>query len=124
MIELFYFDQSGFGLTPTVPYAWQPHCQTLAIPSAPGPRLNVLGFISPDNRSWFRTVTGQVSSATVIAALDAFAAQTAPAGKLRLVILDNASIHCSRAFEARVTDWLRQGVGLHWLPPYSPSDYP
>lgn len=121
VIELFYFDQSGFALTPAIPYAWQPLGQTLAIPSAASPRLNVLGLISPTNQSHFRTVTGAVTSATVIAVLDAFAAQTARAKKLRVVVLDNASIHTSRAFQARVMDWFRQGVGLHWLPPYSPE---
>ena len=121
VIELFYFDQSGFALTPAIPYAWQRRGKTLALPSAASPRVNVLGFMSPTNQSHFRTVTGAVTSATVIAVLDAFAAQTARAGKLRLVVLDNASIHTSRAFQARVLDRFRQGVGLHGLPPYSPE---
>ena len=118
---MFYFDQTGFNLTPSIPYAWQPRGRTLALPSAASPRANVLGFLSPTNQSQFHTVIGRVTSATVIAALDAFAAQTARAGKLRLVVLDNAPIHTSRAFQARVTDWFRQGVGLHWLPPYCPE---
>ena len=66
-------------------------------------------------------MTGRVTSATVIAALDAFAAQTARAGQRRLVVLDNAPIHTSHAFQARILDWFRQGVALHWLPPYSPE---
>lgn len=121
VIELFYFDQSGFSLTPVVPYAWQRQGQTHAIPSAPSARLNVLGLISPTNQSYFQTVTGTITSATVIAVLDAFAAQTAQAKKLRLVVLDNAPIHTSHAFQARINDWFRQGVALHWLPPYSPE---
>jgi hypothetical protein len=124
VIELFYFDQSGFALTPAIPYAWQRRGKTLALPSAASPRVNVLGFMSPTNQSHFRTVTGAVTSATVIAVLDAFAAQTARAGKLRLVVLDNASIHTSRAFQARVTDWFRQGtpcIGCHPTVPNSTS---
>lgn len=118
---MFYFDQSGFSLMPVVPYAWQRRGQTRAIPSAPSPRLNVLGLLSPTHQSYFQTVTGTVTSATVIAVLDAFAAQTAQAKKLRLVVLDNAPIHTSGAFQARISDWFRQGVALHWLPPYSPE---
>lgn len=30
-------------------------------------------------------------------------------------------LHTSRAVQARVMDWFRQGVALHWLPPYSPE---
>lgn len=78
-----YFDPSRFSLTPAIPYAWRPWGQTLAIPSAASPRLNILGFMSPAHQSHFQTVTGTVTSATMIAALDAFAAQTARAGKLR-----------------------------------------
>ena len=89
---MFYFDQTGFNLTPSIPYAWQPRGRTLALPSAASPRANVLGFLSPTNQSQFQTVIGRVTSAT------AFAAQTARAGTLRLVVLDNASIHTSRAF--------------------------
>lgn len=118
---MFYFDQSGFTLMPVVPYAWQARGQTLTIPSTPSPRLNVVGLISPAHQSYFQTVTGAVTSATAITVLDAFAAQTAQAKKLRLVVLDNAPIHTSRAFQARVMDWFRQGVALHWLPPYSPE---
>jgi hypothetical protein len=124
VIELFYFDQSGFSLTPVVPYAWQARGQTLAIPSAASARLNVLGFLSPTNQRHFRTVTGAVTSATVIAVLDAFAAQTAQAKKLRLVVLDNDPIHTRHAFQARVTDWFRQGtpcIGCHPTAPNSTS---
>ncbi|MBK8507286.1 MAG: IS630 family transposase [Candidatus Competibacteraceae bacterium] len=121
IIDLFYFDQSGFTLTPCIPYAWQGRGKPLTLPSAASPRVNVLGFTSPTHQSHFQTVIGRVTSATVIAALDAFAAQTARAGKLRLVVLDNAPIHTSQAFQDRMVDWLRQGVGFHWLPPYSPE---
>lgn len=120
-IELFYFDQSGFNLTPVVPYAWRPRGRTLALPSAASRRLTVLGLISPTNQSHFQTVAGTVTSATDIAVLDAFAAQTAQTKTLRLVVPDNAPIHTSRAFQARINDWFRQGVGLHWPPPHSPE---
>ena len=50
-IDLFYFDESGFSLTPTVPYAYQPLGKTLEIPASPSrKRLKVLGFYSLDNR--------------------------------------------------------------------------
>lgn len=119
IIELFYFDQSGFTLTPMVPYAWQLPGQTRAIPGADRFRLNVLGLISPTNQSYFQTVTGSVTTATVMVVLDAFAAQTARDKQLSLVVLDNAPIYTSRTLQARINDWFRQGVALHWLPPYS-----
>lgn len=105
---MFYFDQSGFTLMPVVPYAWQARGQTLTIPSTPSPRLNVVGLISPAHQSYFQTVTGAVTSATAIAVLDAFAAQTAQAKKLRLVVLDNAPHPHPPRFP---------GAGDGWVPP-------
>ena len=119
-VKVFYFDESGFTLTPAVPYAWQPLGQTLSIPSASGPRLNVLGFLNKANEAFFYPVEGRVSSAEVIAAFEAFAAQPQD-DTLRLVILDNAPIHHSHAFQARTEHWLAQGLIVHYLPPYSPE---
>jgi len=44
-IELYYFDGSGFSLTPVVPYAWQAPGQRLELDSARSPQINVLGFL-------------------------------------------------------------------------------
>src|SRR4029453_7160368 len=45
--DLWYFDGSGFCLTPCVPYAWQPRGSVIEIPTAMhNHRLNVLGFLT------------------------------------------------------------------------------
>ena len=46
IIDLRYFDESGFCLIPYVPYAWQENGETIAIESTPSTRLNVLGFMN------------------------------------------------------------------------------
>ena len=51
-------------------------------------------------------------SAEVIAAFDAFAAQTQQA-MLRRVIVDNAPMPHSHAFQTRLDQWLAQGVAVH-----------
>lgn len=119
-VEVFYFDEAGFNLTPVVPYAWQESGQTRALPSASSQRINVLGFINKANQSFFHSVIGRVSSTEVIAAFDAFAAQ-GQSDKLRLVVLDNAPIHRSHAFQDRIDRWLAQGLVVHFLPAYSPE---
>ena len=48
LINLTYFDQSGFTLEPCVPYAWQPINETIEVPSSKSKRLNVLGFVDRD----------------------------------------------------------------------------
>ena len=44
---VFYGDESGFCLSPVVPYLWQPKGKTVGLPAkAHSRRLNVLGFLS------------------------------------------------------------------------------
>jgi len=48
-IDLYYLDEAGFCLTPSVPYEWQPVGETVGIPSKHGRRLNVLGIMNRPN---------------------------------------------------------------------------
>lgn len=126
MIQLVYFDESGFSLTPVVPYGWQPIGTTFSIPCHHSPRLNVLGFMSRRNDFFYHAVQGSVTTQTVIAAFDDFAAQYYETtfkhtGKLCFVVLDNASMHRSKAFEAKREDWLLKGICPRFIPPYCPE---
>jgi hypothetical protein len=124
-INLYYFDESGFSTTSSVPYAWQPKGQTGEIPCFHSKRLNVLGFISRDNQSFFHAVEGCVKTQQVIEAFDLFTSRYADEYALHkkpcIIILDNASIHTSDAFLAQRDNWAARGVGLHYLPTYSPE---
>jgi len=86
----------------------------------PTRRLNVLGFLSRDNRAFFSTVVGTVDSLAIIKALDGFAAWRGNA-KPCVVVLDNATWHTSQAIRDRVADWAGHGIVLHYLPTYSPE---
>ena len=46
IIDLRYFDESGFCLGPDVPYAWQQSGHTISLERTQSKRLNVLGFMS------------------------------------------------------------------------------
>ena len=47
---LWYFDGTGFCLTPCIPYAWQPIGHTIELPvSSHNQRVNVLGFLKRNN---------------------------------------------------------------------------
>ena len=67
-----------------------------------------------------------MNAETVIAAFDKFAEDYAYSEfnrteKLCVVVLDNASMHRSKAFLDKVDDWLLKGILLHFIPPYSPE---
>jgi transposase len=120
-IDLIYFDESGFNLTPQVPYAWQSKGRegTLRIPSSHSKRMNVLGFLH--TRTLKLTsflVEHSVNSSTVISLMDQFCSQI---DKKTVVVIDNAPIHTSRAFNEKVDEWKESGLELFFLPTYSPE---
>jgi hypothetical protein len=123
--NIYFFDESGASLTPSIPYAWQEIGKTRELPSKRSKRLNILGFINRKNEGQFHFVEESVNSGHVIEAFDAFAARYAEeyaATKVPcLVVLDNAPTHHSGAFKAKIDDWIAQGVCLHYLPTYSPE---
>ena len=116
--DLIYFDETGFTLTPCIPYAWQAPDQTVTLPSTPSPRVNVLGFLNlrGDFQSYLTQST--VNAEFVIAGFDAYCARLT---KPCLIVLDNASMHRSAALAAKLKEWTARGMHLLFLPPYSPE---
>jgi transposase len=118
LIDLFYFDESGFCLVPYMPYAWQEEDHPIAIESSRSKRLNVLGFMNRKNELQAHSIEGYVNSDIVIDCIDQFC-QTVT--KWTVIVMDNASIHKSNDFEAQQEAWKKQNVELFFLPPYSPE---
>jgi transposase len=116
-IELWSFDESGFDLQPSVPYAWQPVGKTIEVPSNRSKRLNVLGFLTPDNDlESFCFEGGTVDTDVVVACFDKFAARKT--SKPRIVIIDNASTHTNAEFVIHLKRWEKKGVIVRSLPTY------
>jgi hypothetical protein len=117
--DLYYCDEAGFSLTPSVPYAWQPIGQRLEIDSSRSPQLNVFGFLRHDGEHFAPYIAqGSLDSSAVIACVDHFC------GSLRkptTVVIDNSPLHTSSAFQSRIPDWESQGLYFWFLPPYCPE---
>jgi|TARA_B110000263_G_C15238051_1_gene477973 transposase len=118
VLDLVYFDEAGFSLDPCVPYAWQPIGETLEIPASKGKRLNVLGFLNTDNDFTPFCIESSVTTDIVIGCFDLFSETIA--GKT-VVIMDNAPIHTSQAFQEKIPLWEKKGLSLQFLPGYSPE---
>ena len=118
IIDLRYLDESGFCLTPYVPYAWQEKDQTLAIATSKSQRLNVLGFLNTDNQLWAYTFTASITSDVVIACISEFCSQLS---QPTVLVIDNATIHTSEAFLQQIPTWQEKGLSLFYLPKYSPQ---
>jgi transposase len=118
-IELYYFDEAGFSLTPSVPYGWQNIGENVELPSAYSPRINVTGLLNPTKQelvSW--TFQGIIDSDVVISVFDDFAQNLT---KKTWIILDNAPFHCSEKIMEKIEYWGKNNLFLYYLPPYSPQ---
>lgn len=118
-IELWFFDESGFSGQSSVPYAWQPIGHTIEVPSHQTKRLNVLGFLTPDNQFESWCFEGSVNTDVVIAVFDEFTNRNS--STKRVVIIDNAPIHTSYDFIANLDEWEKKGVFIKTLPTYCPE---
>ena len=118
IIDLRYFDESGFCLVPDVPYAWQESGDTISLESTQSKRLNVLGFMNKRNELEAYTFEGTVDGDVVIRCMDEFC--TTLQGPT-IVVMDNASIHTHATFQEQIPRWERQGLEIFYLPEYSPQ---
>ena len=119
LIDLVYFDGSGFNLWAKVVYAWQKKGERLCIPVTRGKSNNVLGFM------WHRcqkfesfVFEGTIDSNVVIGCFDRIARNLA---KETWVVIDNAPIHRSEEFEEKLEEWAELGLQIYYLPTYCPS---
>lgn len=106
--DLFYFDEAGFSLTPSVPYGWQPIGERIEIPSSKSSQLNVLGFLDDRGERFDPYVfQGGIDAEVVIACMDSFSKKlTRPT----TVVIDNAPVHTSAAFQAMIPEWERRNL--------------
>jgi len=117
-IALYYFDESGFALDPTIPYAWQEPKSVIELPARKDGRINVLGFMNRQNDLHPFMFEGSIHTGVVIACFDTFCHTLT---KKTVVVIDNASIHTSDEFEDRLPYWKKKGLIIKYLPPYAPE---
>jgi transposase len=105
-IALYYFDEAGFALDPSIPYAWQEPGTVIELPAMKYGRINVLGFMNRKNDLHTYMFDQSIHTGVVIACFDAFCKTIK---QKTVVMLDNASIHTSEEFEDRIPHWKQQG---------------
>jgi transposase len=117
IIKLYFGDESGFSLTPGVPYGWIKKGEYACILSQRSARVNVFGLLSTDHDLHTYQNSGSLNAQFIIESLDNFARRMI---KPTVLVLDNASIHSCQLFKARREEWEQKGLYLFFLPKYSP----
>lgn len=117
-IDLYYFDESGFSLTPCVPYAWQPLGETIELNSQRSRQLNVLGLMRHSGELKSFVFEGTIDSAVVCACFDEWVKEI---DKKTYVLVDNAPMHRSEEFAAKMKAWRKQNLVIIFNAPYAPE---
>ena len=119
LIDLVYFDGTGFNLWAKVVYAWQKRGERITLPVMKGKSQNVLGFM------WHRcqrfesfVFEGAIDSHVVIGCFDLLAENIE---QETVIVIDNAPVHRSQEFEEKLEVWAARGLQIYYLPPYCPS---
>ena len=122
--QVLYGDESGFCLSPVVPYLWQPKTKkgekgkTIGLPTkAHTRRLNVLGFLSRKSRLHCFPAQERITAQFVADSIDALVPNLS---EPTVLVLDNATVHRSKIVQAKRKEWKKQGLRLLFLPPYCP----
>ena len=117
LIDLYYGDESGISLQPSVPYGWQFANEEVSGPSENGSAINCFGLFTRSNRAWTATSEKAIDAAFVVEQLERFSFSLS---KLTVVVLDNARIHTGRKMRERIAGWQSRGLFVFYLPTYSP----
>ena len=116
-LQIYYGDESGFSLEPSIAYGWQPAAEYIKIVPVKSKRLNVFGLLSKENQLQAYSSEQAMDAALISAFLDDFAGQLK---QKTVVVLDNATIHHSQEFEDKIKHWQKQDLYIFYLPAYSP----
>lgn len=121
--EVWYYDEAGFTLTASVPYAWQPIGETIELDSRGNQRKrqNVVGFLRWDGADFYALgFEGTIDNHLVAGSFRAFA-EAKKSKKPKLIILDNAPAHRGDEFEEELEELEKLGIFVLFLPSYSPE---
>lgn len=116
-LDLYFADESGFNMVGYVPYGWQPKGEYLEITPSKTRGLQVFGLMNLDNALESYSCVGSMNSKMVIAFLDDFHKKIK---QPTVVVIDNAPIHHSKVFKAKVEEWKKDDLYIFYLPKYSP----
>lgn len=117
-IDLYFGDESHFGLTPNVPYAWQHKDHQILLPCRKSKRLTVFGLMTIDSKIQHYAIEGSLNTIDLVHYIDGFCKTI---NKRTIIVLDNAPIHRSKLFKSKIREWEKQDLYIFFLPPYSPE---
>lgn len=116
-LKVYFADESGFCLNPSVPYGWQPCGKYNCIVPQKSDRRNVFGLLSRDNDFEGYDTCKTFNAELLAACIDDFSAKIT---QKTVVVIDNASFHHADAIHNKIQEWQEKDLYIWFLPKYSP----
>lgn len=117
LVDIYFADEVGFSLTPSIPYCWSKIGKQKPIPTKKYLAYNVFGLMSPEQKLITYLTEKTINSEFIIQSLDDF---TKSLTKVTVIVLDNAPWHKSKYVQTKIEEWEQKGLFLLYLPTYSP----
>lgn len=117
-IQLYFTDETGFKLTPSIPYGWIPEKEQWTIRSAKDHACNLFGLLSRTGSLKVYSTAQSINSNFIIECIDEIAEQIQIP---TVLVMDNAPWHKSEAVRNKQEQWSQKGLYLFYLPTYSPQ---
>ncbi|AFZ54922.1 MAG: hypothetical protein Kow0091_25690 [Geminocystis sp.] len=119
-IDLLYGDESGFCCWSEATYSYY-FCgeqKRQEQTKKRGKRLSIMGIWQPLAEFFYGLVVGSLKSEEFIVMMDQQAKIAQAQKRMRVVVLDNGSIHVSKKVKEKYQDWEAQGLYFFFLPAY------
>lgn len=119
-IDLFFADETGFNLTPNIPYGWQKIGEQLSFTTQRKQVQNTFGLLNVQNKALHTYSTKEkqnVDTDFICQSINDFVSKIR---KPTVVILDNAPWHTSDKFIKSINLWNQKDLYIFHLPRYSP----
>lgn len=117
MIDLFFTDETGFSLIPSIPYGWQPVGEQISIRSSRTKALNLFGMLSRSGKLKTYSTKEYIDSDFVIECIDEISLTIR---RPTVLVMDNAPWHKSEKVYKKHREWEQKDLYVFYLPKYSP----
>jgi len=117
LIDLFFTDETGFSLTPSIPYGWQPVGEQVSIRSSRTKAFNLFGLLSRSGKLKTYSTKEYIDSDFVIECVDEIVLTIR---RPTVLVMDNAPWHKSEKVYKKHREWEQKDLYVFYLPKYSP----
>lgn len=120
IIRLKYLDEAGFSSIGSASYTYSKIGTQKLIeqPKQRGKRLSIIGIFDPKQSFDYGLVMSGVKSKAFLEILDWVALKAEiewqETGKITVIVIDNYSLHKSRAVKAKIPQWEEQGLSFFY----------